>query len=336
MNPISVLMIGGTGTISADCTLLALQTPGVSVTLLNRGRTPSFLPEGVDVIHGDANDVEDMRQKLQGRSFDVVCDFICYDVGALDRHLDLFEGRCNQYVFISSCAAYRDNPGVLLRTEANCQIGRTNWDYGLNKSICELRLRERCAKSGMHFTIVRPSYTCDHFRFFSPWTIPHSQSWTIADRLLKGKPLVMEGDGRALCTVTQTSDFAKAFVGLFGNPKAMDEDFHITSDEYITWRRVAEIQAEILGVELKVCCVPPEELCLELGYGPGQKVMNTISHELYDSSKIRAAVPAFRCTKTCRQGLEESVCFYREHPEFQQINPWWSERFDAICANYDR
>ena len=39
--------------------------------------------------------------------------------------------------------------------------------------------------------------------------------------LLEGKPVIIHGDGTSLWTITWNEDFAKAFIGLLGNPHAI-------------------------------------------------------------------------------------------------------------------
>ncbi len=326
-----VLMIGGTGIISTDCTLLGLTRTDCEIHLLNRGQTPSFLPPEVRVITCDIGNPEQARSALERESFDIVCDFISYTPEQLAAKLELLRGRCGHYFFISSVMAYR--PSVhLLKTEGNSPIGNTDWDYGWNKSLCEDLLRREAAETGMRFTVVRPGYTCNQVRFFNAWSISHWRSWTIADRLLHGKPIILHDDGMQLCTVTHTTDFAKAFVGLWNNPAAVNEDFHITSGEYLTWRRVAEIEADALGVKPVFHCVPSERICFRIGHPHGQKVMHASAHDCYDSSKVRAAVPEFRCTTDFATGIAGSIRFYHDHPEYRQIDEWWNSQFDALAA----
>ncbi|NLE55312.1 MAG: NAD-dependent epimerase/dehydratase family protein [Lentisphaerae bacterium] len=325
-----VLMIGGTGIISTDCSLLALQQPDIDLYLLNRGKTPNFLPPDTKAIHADVNREDDLRQALAGHDFDVCCDFFSYDQAALESKLRALRGHCRHYIFISSIMAYRASEH-LLKTEANTPIGNARWTYGWEKSCCEMRLRQECADTGMAFTIVRPGYTYNRVRFFNPWSISHWRSWTLAERLLSGKPYILHDDGMQLCTITHTRDFAKAFVGLFNNPAAVNEDFHITSTTYLTWKRVAEIQAELLGVKPVFHCLPAEKICAVVGYGPAQKVVHCCSHDIYDNSKIRAAVPAFSCTTSFEDGMAESIRFYRDNPAFQQIDPAWAAWFDTLA-----
>ncbi len=54
--------------------------------------------------------------------------------------------------------------------------------------------------------------------------------YTLTDRLKKGQPIIVHGDGSSLWVVTHVEDFARGFVGLIGNPQALGHAFHIPSD----------------------------------------------------------------------------------------------------------
>ena len=62
--------------------------------------------------------------------------------------------------------------------------------------------------------------------------LPMDGGFTVVDRMLKGKQVIVHGDGSPLWTLTHHADFAKGFVGLLGNSRAIGEAVHITSDEW--------------------------------------------------------------------------------------------------------
>ena len=57
------------------------------------------------------NDEEKVRQLLGDLHFDVVADFIIFNVEQLERDIRLFSGRTDQYIFISSASAYQEAGG---------------------------------------------------------------------------------------------------------------------------------------------------------------------------------------------------------------------------------
>ena len=55
------------------------------------------------------------------------------------------------------------------------------------------------------------------------------------DPSLRGRPVIVPGDGTSLWTVTWSGDFAVALVGLLGREQFAGHAFHVTSDEVLTW-----------------------------------------------------------------------------------------------------
>ena len=108
------------------------------------------------------------------------------------------------------------------------------WQYSRNKIACEERLIRAYREDGFPVTIVRPSHTYDRT------LLPMDGGWTIVDRMRRGKPVIVHGDGTSLWTLTHHRDFARAFVPLLANDGAIGEAFHITSDELLTWNRIFE------------------------------------------------------------------------------------------------
>ena len=179
---------------------------------------------------------------LGERSFDVAAEFLAFTPEHIRTDFDLFEGRVGQYVFISSASAYQTPPARLPVTEST-PLRNPFWQYSRDKIACEDLLVEAYRERGFPMTIVRPSHTYDRTM------IPTSGGWTDLDRMRRGAPVIVHGDGSSLWTITHNTDFAVAFVGLLGRPEAVGESFHITSDEAPTWDQIYRYLAEGLGVE---------------------------------------------------------------------------------------
>src|SRR5215467_14675681 len=225
----TILFIGGTGVISTACTALAVER-GMEVTLLRRGERYAPVPNGVKTITADINHPS-LAQKLGSLKFDAVVDFIAFTPADIERDLALFRGRTRQFIFISSASAYQKPATSYLITEST-PLANPYWDYSRNKIACEERLMRAYREEGFPATIVRPSLTYD-------WNLPIAIGgwgcYTLADRLKKGRPIIVHGDGSSLWVVTHAEDFGRGFVGLIGNWQALGHAFHITGDEVLTW-----------------------------------------------------------------------------------------------------
>ena len=322
-----VLFIGGSGTISYSCSKLAIEK-GFEVSLLNRGKSTLREPlSGAELILADIREPETVQQALGDRHFDVVVEFLAFTPDHIEVDLQLFRGRTNQYIFISSASAYQTPPEKLPVTEET-PLDNPVWQYSRDKAACEARLMQAFHEEGFPVTIVRPSHTYDE------GYIPVSGRWTLVERMLQGKPIIVYGDGTSIWTMTHSSDFAKGFVGLFGKKEAIGQAYHITSDEWQTWNQIVGKLAEAAGVEPRIVHVPSDLIARfdpEWGRGLlGDKAQSFI----LDNSKIKALVPEFVCTVPFREGIARSVEFHRNHAQLREINAAFNETVDAILDSY--
>jgi nucleoside-diphosphate-sugar epimerase len=323
-----VLFIGGTGIISSACSRLALER-GIDLYLLNRGQSARPIPPGAKVLLGDIHDPASARAALGGHRFDAVVNWIVFTPDQLDIDFDLFRGRTGQYVFISSASAYQTPPVALPVTEATL-LDNPYWEYSRNKIACEERLVRAYREEKFPITIVRPSHTYDER------LLPFHGGWTMMERMLQGKPVVVPGDGTSLWTLTHNTDFAKGFVPLLGNPQALGNAFQITADELLTWNQIYEMLAAALGVRPNLVHVPSE---LIAAYDKiwGDSLLGDKAHSMiFDNTRIKRLVPDFACTVPFARGAEQIVAWHMADPARRTIEPYFDALLDRIIAGMQR
>ena len=152
-----VLFIGGTGTISSAISRKAAAR-GDELYLLNRGKRSGEVPEGARLVRCDIGDEAVAARALEGMSFDVVCDFIGFVPGQMERDFRLFAGRTRQFMYISSASAYH-KPVREYRIHEGTSLANPYWEYSRNKIACEEYLMRMYRENGFPVTIVRPSHT---------------------------------------------------------------------------------------------------------------------------------------------------------------------------------
>ncbi len=320
-----VLLIGGTGTISSAITRLLVKK-GYDTYILNRGSRNETLPEGVKTISADINNEAEAAEKLNGMTFDVVCDFIGFVPSQLERDFRLFSGKTKQFMYISSASAYH-KPVKDYRITEGTTLANPYWEYSRNKIACEEYLMKMYRENGFPVTIIRPSHTYDE-RSVPLGVHGDKGSWQVLKRMLDGKPVIIHGDGTSLWTITFNEDFAVAFVGLMGNPHAIGEAFHITSDESVTWNQIYKTIADALGVELKPYYVSSQMLQDLSNYDfEGSLIGDKSNTVVFDNSKVKAAVPEFKAVIRTEEGIRRCVENVLAHPELQVAD----EEFDAWC-----
>jgi nucleoside-diphosphate-sugar epimerase len=321
------LFIGGTGTISSACSQLAVER-GIALTLFNRGETARPVPEGTRVLHGDIRDRASVEDALGDATFDAVVNWINFAPEHVESDIAFFRGRTGQYVFISSASVYQKPIASLPITEST-PLCNPYWAYSRDKIACEERLMRAYREEGVPITVVRPSHTYDRTR------LPVQGRYTVIDRMRKGKQVIVHGDGTSLWVLTHHRDFAKGFVGLLGNPHAIGETFHITSDELLTWNQIYTILAHAAGVEPRLVHVPSE---LIAAFDPewGAGLLGDKAHSvIFDNSKIKRLVPDFAATIPFSRGAEEIIAWFDADPARQAVDAEVGGLMDRIITAYE-
>ena len=152
--------------------------------------------------------------------------------------------------------------------------------------------------------------------------------------MLQGKPVIVHGDGTSLWTLTHHADFAKGFVGLLGNPHAIGDAIHITSDEWLTWNQIFETVARAAGAQAHIVHVPSD---LIAAYNPdwGDGLLGDKSHSMiFDNSKIKRLVPDFAATIPFARGAEEIMAWYNADPTRRKVDADFDSRYERILAAY--
>ena len=318
------LFIGGTGIISSACAELALQR-GIELYLLNRGQSQRPAVKGAMLLNGDIRQPDSAHAALGEHDFDVVVDWVAFTPEHVQADLDLFRHRTEQYIFISSASAYQKPPNFLPITEST-PLHNPFWGYSRDKAACEALLMDAYRLEGFPVTVVRPSHTYDRR------LLPFHDGYTTVARMRAGKKVIVHGDGTSLWTLTHHKDFAVGFTGLLGNPQALGEAFHITSDEWLSWNQVYEIVARAAGVAPHLVHVPSE---LIAAFDPiwGDSLLGDKAHStIFDNSKIRRLVPEFRPSIPFAQGAREIIAWYDADPARQVVDAYCDALHDRIIA----
>ena len=175
------------------------------------------------------------------------------------------------------------------------------FSYAFQKAEVERYLNTVIRKDNLPVTIIRPSLT------YGSGAVNIGvlrQNYGIIDRIRKGKPLVMFGDGSTSWCWTFAQDLAKAFIGVLGNKKTFGQAYHATSEERHIWEDLYLEFGRITGIEPIIVHIPSELL-----YQAAPNLCNHLLFEktyagLFDNSKIKEDVPEFHTEITLNHGLQ--------------------------------
>ncbi|MFO8006147.1 MAG: NAD-dependent epimerase/dehydratase family protein [Candidatus Brocadiia bacterium] len=237
------LIIGGTGRISTAITRL-LAERGHDLTLYNRGNRPPPTDLPVAQIHGDRRAYDDFEAQMrQAGPFDCVIEMICFTPDDARSLVRAFRGSAGHVIFTSTVDVYSNPAPAYPYTEGTSREGALG-GYGQNKVKCEDILFEADERGDFPVTIIRPAQT-----YGEGGGLVHIFGWEtrFLDRMRRGMPIIVHGDGSSLWVACHRDDAAVAFANAAGNEAAFGRAYHVTGEEWMTWDRYHQAIAEGMG-----------------------------------------------------------------------------------------
>ncbi|QHW32930.1 NAD-dependent epimerase/dehydratase family protein [Paenibacillus rhizovicinus] len=294
-----IVILGGTGTISTSIVRLLLQQ-GHDVTCYNRGQSGRELPNGVRVIHGDRGDRETFERVMQEEQFDAAIDMISFGPEDARSSLRAFRG-VKHFVQCSTVCTYGVDYDWLPVTEDHPL--RPTTGYGRGKVEADTVLMEAYYREGFPVTIMKPSTT-----YSSQSGILRQVAWDFnwIDRIMKGKPLLVCGDGKALHSFLHADDAAKAFAGVLGKTHCIGQTYNVVPRGFTTWEQHHKLAMQVLGREVELVGVSLETL--KSTDAERFSICDEIfAHNvIYSPDKLMRDVPEFVPTVSLAEGMRQA------------------------------
>ena len=324
-----VLIVGGTGLISTGI-VKALQARSAAITVFNRGQTDDRLGAGVRHLAGDRNDFPAFEAAVAAAGpWDVVIDMICFRPDQAASDVRAFAGRCGHFIFCSTVCTYGNTQTVVPTLEDTPQTPHSA--YGRDKVACEQIFLRAHADKKMPVTIFRPSHT------YGPGgNVINNLGWeaTFVDRLRRGRPIIVSGDGHGLWQSAYSEDVGVGFAGAAGNPACFGEAYNIVADEVVTWDDYTRRTAAAIGAPPPRIVHVPTDLLLAIDR-PRYSALEEIFrfHGVYSSAKLKRVVPAYRSATPYEEGVRRTVAWMDQHGKIAPVESDPLE--DRLVAAWD-
>ncbi|HZU30641.1 MAG TPA: SDR family oxidoreductase [Candidatus Angelobacter sp.] len=259
------LVIGGTRNLGPSIVQALLQQ-GHQVTVFNRGQTLDDLPREVERLRGDRTNPAQLKAAIGGRNFDHVIDTTLYTGAEAQAVVELFSGRIERYIFLSTGQVYlvrigvqrpfkeEDYAGPVMAAPLKSNVSEyENWLYGADKRAAEDIFAQAWEKQKFPFTSLRlPMVNSerDHYDRIYGYFL----------RIQDGSPLLVpEGPGLPVRHV-YGEDVVQAILRVLGKEQSKGTAYNIGQDETQTLDEFLEMLANFMGKPLKVKRVPREKL----------------------------------------------------------------------------
>jgi nucleoside-diphosphate-sugar epimerase len=295
-----VLLVGGSGLISGGIVkhLLAL---GAAVTVYNRGRRPA--PPGVEQLVGDRADRDAFEATFEDRRFDVVIDMICFTPADAASTIRAFGGRCRQLQLCSTVCTYGPDigPGVLV--DERCPQAPVT-AYGRDKLACERLLLEAGQAGQFAVTVFRPSNTYGPGAPLIDQLEGAGPTW---DRVARGLPVLLAGDGLGLWQSTHRDDCGRLFALAALQPRSYGQCYNATRDPVFTWREYYRQAAAALDTRARLILAPADWLIARRPLRFGFLAEVSRHHGAYSSAKAKEHFPDFKASIGFEAGARETL-----------------------------
>ena len=246
-----VLVMGGTQ-FNGFALVRELVRRGHDVTIVNRGKTNAPLPREVARLTCDRTDAAAMRATLGGLEFDCIHDTSGYRPEDVELMVELFRGRTGHYIFASSTVIYAATNRLPIGEGHPVDRSAAQNEYGLNKLLCEDILVREHRQNGFPASLAAFSMV------FGPRNIIPDREQRMFIRLLRGRKVLIPGDGTTVGQVGHVDDQARALCAMMQNPRTFGRRYNLTGADCYTDEGYVDVFAETLGVKPDKVFIPAD------------------------------------------------------------------------------
>lgn len=319
-------IVGGSGNISTSIVRLLL-AQGHEVVCFNRNQSPQADP-AVRVVTCDRADTEAFQNAVQGERLDAGIDMICFNAEEARSSVCAFRG-VQHFVQCSTVCTFGVQAERFPVPEDHPL--RPISDYGRNKVAADAVFLEAWFSEQFPVTIIKPSTT-----FGPKMGMLRQIAWEFSwiDRVRRGKPIVVCGDGNAIHQFMHVDDAALAFAGVLGKSHCLGQTYNMVHQRFWTWREYHETAMGVLGREVELVGIPFRQLAAA-GVPDFDVCASIFAHHCYfDGSRLMRDVPEFRPVISLADGLTrvvEAMDRAQRVPDSDQVR--WE---DDLIAKWQR
>ena len=304
-------VIFGTGPLGFAAMDALVEGQKSNIVLVNRsGQRTEPLPEGVQIVRGDATDPAQVTAIC--RAAEVV--FHCAQPGYTewpDKFPPLTEGILRGVAQTNARLVFGDNLYMYGPVDGPIHEGlphRATGRKGTTRAAMATRLLEAHQAGEVQVVIGRGS------DFFGPRVTDSAVGEMVFEAALQGKTVNLLGDIDQPHTYTYIKDFGRALVMLGASPEAFGQAWHVSNDQAVTTRHFLEMIESELNAPIKTRVGGKGFLTLFGLFVPELREMKEMLYEfekpfVVDSTRFENEFNA-RATPL-REAVRETMAWYR-------------------------
>ncbi len=298
------LVIGGSRFVGLRL-VWELTGQGHEVCVLNRGTTPAPLPQGIERITCDRKDPTALRKALSKREFDAVFDIIAYVPDDTKPLVEILDGKVGKFVHVSTGSVYKSQNVFPWKEHFDKVTDNSEGEYGYQKQLIEEVLFAAYHRSGFPAVMIRPGV------IYGPHNNVYRESM-LFDRIVKGRPVLVPGDGTYLTQFGYVDDLARLLVLAARSECSSGQAYNFAGEYAYPMNDYVEMLFEAGGKPVQMMHFAPEKVGLSIKEVSKVFPFRFRTHTVRDISKAIYEL-GYAEQMSLREGLKHSYRWYIEH-----------------------
>ncbi len=253
----NILVIGGSYFVGRVCVEELVKDPENRICVVNRGNRQLEL-NGVLEIICDRHD-HGLKNAIPRLKWHAVIDFCAYTpLDIVQLMLAIPHPAVGHYIFISTTSVYADTLGLPVKEDApklaspRPEPGPAA-DYGYNKWKAEEKVVDLCRKSGVPYTILRPTI------IYGKYNYAPRESYFFK-LITEGKAIALPKNELALYQFVSVWDVAQVIRLCLGNAAVFNDAFNLAAEDLISYRRFIHVLQEIMNTRASIYALDSKEI----------------------------------------------------------------------------
>ncbi|WP_367925589.1 NAD-dependent epimerase/dehydratase family protein [uncultured Ruthenibacterium sp.] len=247
-----IVVTGANGNIGAHI-VRELLDRGHEVIAYGRQAESIHGPE-VQYIQGDRRNADEYIRVMQALKPDAAFEMTCFTPEQAQASIQAFRG-VTHFITASTVCTYGKR---FVRMPIREEDEFTPWtDYGIQKHQADLVFQKAFREEQFPVTMMKP---CTSYSEMSGALRSFATEHTWIDRVKRGKPILICGDGDILHQYMHTKDTARAFVSVLGKKHCLGQVYNVVQTGYTTWAEYHRTAMKVLGREVEMVGLPLRQM----------------------------------------------------------------------------
>jgi nucleoside-diphosphate-sugar epimerase len=244
-----------------------------------------------------------LKKILKKNKISIVINLIIYDPKQVMEELNFYEGKIENYYFISTTACYKPTIKGIINEDS--ESGNNKWKYAYKKLKCEEIFLNNFKKKKFPVTIIRAGNFYD--KNYIPYPVIKSGIECLKIAMENKIFFIPKNINENLWSLIHLEDFASNFVKLL-DKETKGKIINIAGEQKIKWKNILNLFAQTLKIKIKNVEIKNTSFSKnEKEAGLGDRWNSKVFH----NKEIRKLEINYKENIQIEDGLRESIKYFK-------------------------